>query len=65
MSFASWQPASEPDESLIALISGSHAVINLQSLDGLEEIPDSVDLFQASETGRAPERYYISTGVLY
>lgn len=34
-------------------------------LDGLEEIPDSVDLFQASVPGQAPEGYYISTGTLY
>ena len=34
-------------------------------LEGLDEIPNSVDLFQASAPGRAPERYYISTKTLY
>ena len=34
-------------------------------LRGLDAIPNSVDLFQASTPGRAPEAYYISTGELY
>ena len=34
-------------------------------LEGLDAIPNSVDLFQAATPGRAPEAYYISTGELY
>ena len=34
-------------------------------LEGLDAIPSSVDLFQASTPGRAPGAYYISTGTLY